>query len=77
VVRKERNERAGGAVAIFINKILKYSRTDVLYNGDGKIEVCAIQPYTGQDVILIVPCYKRHILKSSWRYGKIIRIIQR
>jgi hypothetical protein len=54
VVRRERNERAGGGVAIFINYKLKYSRKHGLYNGDGEIEVCAIELYTGQDKILIV-----------------------
>jgi exonuclease III len=48
VVRKDRNERSGG-VAIFINNKLKYSRKEGLYDGDGKIEVCAIELYTGQE----------------------------
>jgi hypothetical protein len=38
MVRKERNERAGGDVAIFINNKLKYSVEDGLFDGDGKIE---------------------------------------
>jgi exonuclease III len=42
VVRKDRNERAGG-VAIFINNKLKYSRKEGLYDGDGKIEVCQLK----------------------------------
>jgi hypothetical protein len=37
VVRKEKKERAGGGVAIFINNTLKYTRIYGLYEGDGKI----------------------------------------
>jgi hypothetical protein len=40
-VRKEK-ERTDGSVAIFISNKLKYSRKDGMYDGDGKIEVCAI-----------------------------------
>jgi hypothetical protein len=58
VVREERNEISGDGVAIFINNKLKYSRKDGLYDGDEKIEVCAIELYTGQDKILIVSCYR-------------------
>jgi exonuclease III len=58
VVRKERNERAGGGVAIFINNKLKYSCKNGLYDGDSKIEACAIELYAGQDKILIVSGYK-------------------
>jgi hypothetical protein len=54
VVTKDRNERAGGSVAIFIINKLKYSRKDILYDGEGNIEVCAIERYTGQDKILIM-----------------------
>jgi hypothetical protein len=43
VVTKERNEKAGGGVANFINNKLKYSRKNDLYDGDGKIEACAIE----------------------------------
>jgi hypothetical protein len=38
MVRKERNERAGGGIAIFVNNKLKYSRKYGLYDGVGKIE---------------------------------------
>jgi hypothetical protein len=62
VVRKGRNETAGGGVAIFINN-LKYSCKDGLYDGDGKIEACSIELYTGQDKILIVSCYKQPQMK--------------
>jgi hypothetical protein len=48
-VRKDRYERAGGGVAIFIKNKLKYSRKEGLYDGDGKIELCAIELYTGQE----------------------------
>jgi hypothetical protein len=41
-VRKERNERVDGGVAIFINSKLKYFRKNGLYNGGGKIEACPI-----------------------------------
>jgi hypothetical protein len=34
-VRKERNERASGGVAIFKNNKLKYSRKHNLNDGDG------------------------------------------
>jgi hypothetical protein len=54
VVRKERDKRAGGGVAIFINNKLKYSLKNGLYDGEGKIEACAIDLYTGEDKILIV-----------------------
>jgi hypothetical protein len=63
VVRKDRNERAGGGVAIFINNKLKYSLKEGLYDGDGKIEVCAIEPHTRQEKILIVSCYKQPHMK--------------
>jgi hypothetical protein len=59
VVRKERNEKTGGGVAIFINNKLKYSCKDGLYDGDGKIEVV----YTGQDKILTVSYYKQPQMK--------------
>jgi hypothetical protein len=64
-VRKVRNEKAGDGVAIFVNSKLKYSRKDGLYDGDGKIEACAIGLYTGQDKILIASCYKQPQMKSS------------
>jgi hypothetical protein len=35
--RKERNERAGGEVAIFVNNKLKYLRKDGVNDDDGKI----------------------------------------
>jgi hypothetical protein len=70
VVRKKRNERAGGGVAIFINKKLKYSRKNDLYDGDGKIEGCAIELCIGQDKILIVPCYKQPHIKIELRVWK-------
>jgi hypothetical protein len=44
LVRKERNEMAGGR--IFVNNKLKYSRKDDLCDGDGKIEMCAMELYT-------------------------------
>jgi hypothetical protein len=66
-VRKERNERADGGVPIFINNKLKYSCKDGLYDGDGKIEVCAI---TGQDKILIVSCYKQPQMKIELKIWK-------
>jgi hypothetical protein len=62
-VREESNKKAGGGVVIFINKKQKYSRKDILYDGDGKIEVCAIELYTGQDKTLIVSCYKQPQIK--------------
>jgi hypothetical protein len=62
-VRKERNERADGSVVIIIHNKLKYSRKDCTYDGNGKIEVCAIELYTGQDKILIVSCYKQPRIK--------------
>jgi hypothetical protein len=62
-VRKERNERAGRGVAIFINNKLKYSRKIGLYDGDGKIEACAIELHTGQDKIPIVSCYRQPHIK--------------
>jgi hypothetical protein len=34
---------AGGGLAIFINKKLKHSRKDDLYDDDGKTEVCATE----------------------------------
>jgi hypothetical protein len=42
VMRKERNERAGGRGAIFINNKLKYSHKDGLYADNCKIEVRAL-----------------------------------
>jgi hypothetical protein len=39
MVRKDRNERVGDGVVIFINDKLKYSLQDGLYDGVGKIEV--------------------------------------
>jgi hypothetical protein len=63
VVRKERNDRPGGGVAICVNKKLKYSRRDRLYDGDGKIAACTIELYTGQDKILIVSYYKQPQMK--------------
>jgi hypothetical protein len=65
-----RKERAGGGVAIFINKKLKYSRKDGLHYGDGKIEACAIELYTGQDKILIVSCYKQPQIKIELNVWK-------
>jgi ribose 5-phosphate isomerase len=42
VVRKERNNIAGGGGTIFINNLLKYSHKDgVVCGRDGKTEVCA------------------------------------
>jgi hypothetical protein len=46
-----------------MNNKMKYSRKDGLYDGDGKIEVCAIELYNGQDKILIVSCYKQPQMK--------------
>jgi hypothetical protein len=42
-VRKERNERAGGGVSIFVNNELNYLLKNGLYGGDGKIEAYAIE----------------------------------
>jgi hypothetical protein len=68
--RKERNKRAGGGVAIFINNKLKYSHKDGQYDGDGKIEACAIERYTGQDKILNVSCYGQPHMKIELRVWK-------
>jgi hypothetical protein len=71
VVRKVRNERAGGGVGLFINKKLKYSRKDGLYDGNGKTEACAIELYTAQDKLLIVPCYKQLYMSIElWAWNK-------
>jgi hypothetical protein len=69
-VRKERNKRAGGGVAIFINNKLKYSRKGGLYDGDGKTEACAIELYTGQDKIPIVSRYTQPHMKIELRVWK-------
>jgi hypothetical protein len=66
-VRKERNERAGGGVVIFINNKLKYSHKDDLCDGEGKIEMYATELYTGQDKILIVSCYRQPHMKIELR----------
>jgi hypothetical protein len=55
-VRKERNEKADGGVAIFVNNKVKHLLKDSLYDGDGKIEVCTVELYTDQDKMLIVSC---------------------
>jgi hypothetical protein len=49
---------------------LKYSRKDGLYNGDGKIEVCEIEIYSGEDKILIVSCHRQPHTKIEPRYEK-------
>jgi hypothetical protein len=72
VVRKDRNERAGGDVAIFIINKLKYSRKDGFYDGDDKIEVFAIELHTDQDKILIVSCYRHPHMKIERREWKCI-----
>jgi hypothetical protein len=60
VVRKERSESVGGGVAVFINKKLKYSRKNGLFDGDGKIEA-------GQEETLIVSCFKQPHMKIELR----------
>jgi hypothetical protein len=70
VVSKERNERAGDDVAIFLINKRKYSRKDGLYEGDGKFEAGAIELCTGQDKILIVLCYGQSHMKIELRVWK-------
>jgi demethoxyubiquinone hydroxylase (CLK1/Coq7/Cat5 family) len=41
-----------------------------LYDGDGKIEVCANELYAGQDKILSVSCYKQPHIKIKLRVRK-------
>jgi hypothetical protein len=78
VVRKESKERADGEVAIFVNNKMKYSHKDGLYDGDGKIEACAIELHTEQDKILIVSCYKQPQMKIELRvWENILRTIQK
>jgi hypothetical protein len=47
-----------------------YSHEDVLYDGDGKIEVCAIELHIGQNKILIVSCYRQPHLNRNLRVWK-------
>jgi hypothetical protein len=41
-----------------------------LYDDDGKIEEYAIELYTGQYKILILPCYKQPYMKIELRIRK-------
>jgi hypothetical protein len=43
MVRKERKERVGGGVAIFINNKLKCSHKDDVYDGHGKVGMWPIK----------------------------------
>jgi hypothetical protein len=71
---KRQERKTGGGGAIFINNKLKYSLKDGLYDGDGKIEACAIELYTGEVKILIVSCYNENGAESM---EKILRAIRR
>lgn len=70
MVRKEKNKRAGGDVAIFMYNKLKYSCKDGLYDGGGKTEVCATELYTSQDKILIVSFCRLPHMKIELRVWK-------
>lgn len=70
MAKKERNQRAGSGVPIFMNNKLKYSRNDGLYDGNGEIKVCALELYAGQDKILIVLCYRWSYIKIESRVWK-------
>jgi hypothetical protein len=69
VVRKEKNERIGGGVAIFIYNKLKYSHKDVYVMVIAKLK-CVQLNYIGQDKILIVSCYRLPLIKIELRLGK-------
>jgi hypothetical protein len=71
-VRKERNKRADGGAAIFINKLKYLHKKGLydLYDSDYKIEGCATELYTGQDKILIVSCYRQPHIKIELRVWK-------
>jgi hypothetical protein len=69
-VKKGRNEVTGGGVAIIIYNKLKYSDKCGLYDRNGKMEVCAIELYTGQNKILIVSCYRPPHMKIEFRAWK-------
>lgn len=65
VVRKDRPDRKGGGVAIFVNNKLKYKRVPSLFDCDGKLELCAIELFLHDAKFLVLSCYKPPDIKIS------------
>jgi hypothetical protein len=69
IVRKDREGRSGGGVAIIVKNGLKYQRMKNLYNCEGKLEVCAISIYINKVKTLLAVGYRppdKHISGESW-----------
>jgi hypothetical protein len=49
IVKKSRDDRVGGRIAILINNQIKYTKNIGMYDCNGKVKICATGIFFGQE----------------------------
>lgn len=57
-VRQNRQKKQGGGVCIYIRNNIKYCQSPVSFDGNGRIEACAIKVFTIEGPLIIASVYR-------------------